>query len=281
MFDFILEPLSFVFMQKALVVAVAISIVCGFLSCYLVLKGWSLMGDAISHAVLPGVVLAYVFSIPLSFGAFLAGIFCVFGIGFIKENSRLKEDTIMGIVFSAMFAFGILLYTKVKSEYHLDHILFGNILGITNENLVQTLIICGAVFVVLMLKRKDFLIYCFDYVGTKVAGINVKFIHFLMLGVLALCIVAALQAVGIILVVAMLVTPGIIAFSLSKDFSKMILIAIFSSSLASFIGVILSYHLDAATGASIVLTQSSFFIIALFYIKLKGKLLYQKPKILS
>lgn len=137
------EPLSFPFMQYALLTALAVSVVCGILSCYLVLKGWSLMGDAISHAVLPGIIIAFVTSIPLVVGAFVSGLACAVGVGYLKNNSRLKEDTVMGIVFSGMFAFGLVLFTKVETDQHLTHILFGNILGVSYEELVRTLIVCA------------------------------------------------------------------------------------------------------------------------------------------
>ena len=153
--DLVTVPLSYGFMQRALVVAVLVGAVCSVLSCYLVLKGWSLMGDAISHAVLPGIVLAYVLGLPLAVGAFAAGLGCAVATGYLKENSRVKEDTVMGIVFSGMFGFGLVLFTKVETDQHLNHILFGNMLGVTARDLIETGIVAGGALVVVLLKRRD------------------------------------------------------------------------------------------------------------------------------
>ena len=166
------EPLAFPFMQNALLTALIVSITCGLLSCYLVLKGWSLMGDAVSHAVLPGIVLAFVFSIPLQIGAFASGLLCSVGVGYLKNNSRLKEDTVMGIVFSGMFALGLVLFTKVETDQHLTHILFGNVLGVSREELLQTFAICAAVALAVLLKRRDFMLYCFDPAQARIAGLS-------------------------------------------------------------------------------------------------------------
>ncbi|MFP3019458.1 MAG: metal ABC transporter permease [Arsenophonus sp.] len=268
MSDFIqllITPFIFPFMQKAIITAIVTGTVCAILSCFLILKGWSLMGDAISHAVLPGAIIGFVINIPLSIGAFLSGIFCAFAIGYLKENSRIKEDTIIGIVFSGMFAFGLVLFARIDTDQHLIHILFGNILGITNTELKQTLIISGFTIVTILLKQKDFILYCFDVNQAKVIGLPIKIFHYGLLSLLALTIVASLQAVGIILVIAMLISPGIIAFTLCKNFNIMLIIAIISSITSSLIGTILSFHFDAATGPCIVLTQAVYFIIALLY----------------
>ena len=166
-----IDPFAFPFMQRAMFAAILTGAVCAVLSCFLVLKGWSLMGDAISHAVLPGIVLAFVMGIPLIIGAFISGLFCAFATGYLKEHSRIKEDTVMGIVFSGMFALGLVLFTRIDTEQHLTHILFGNILGITQAELRQTLIIAGLTMVVLMVKYKDFMLYCFDPNQARVIGL--------------------------------------------------------------------------------------------------------------
>ena len=261
MFDWLLEPLQFEFMQNALLTAFIVSIICALLSCYLVLKGWSLMGDAISHAVLPGIVLAYLAGIPLAIGAFFSGIFCSLGVGYLKENSRIKEDTAMGIVFSGMFAI----------EQHLTHILFGNVLGVSHQELIQSAVISAIIFCMIVFKRKDFLLYCFDPSHARVAGLSPKILHYGLLMLLALTIVSTMQVVGVILVVAMLIAPGITALTLTKSFDKMLWIAIVSSITSSLIGVILSYHFDASTGACIILLQAIFFIGALFFSRIKQK----------
>ena len=271
MFDWLLEPLQFEFMQNALLTAFIVSIICALLSCYLVLKGWSLMGDAISHAVLPGIVLACLAGIPLAIGAFFSGIFCSLSVGYLKENSRIKEDTAMGIVFSGMFAIGLVMFTKIQTEQHLTHILFGNVLGVSHQELIQSAIISAIIFCMIVFKRKDFLLYCFDPSHARVAGLSPKILHYGLLMLLALTIVSTMQVVGVILVVAMLIAPGITALTLTKSFDKMLWIAIASSITSSLIGVILSYHFDASTGACIILLQAIFFIGALFLSRIKQK----------
>lgn len=276
MFDWILEPLQFEFMQNALLTALIVSIICALLSCYLVLKGWSLMGDAISHAVLPGIVLAYLAGIPLAIGAFFSGIFCSLGVGYLKENSRIKEDTAMGIVFSGMFAIGLVMFTKIQTEQHLTHILFGNVLGVSHQELIQSAVISSVIFLIIILKRKDLLLYCFDPSHTRVAGLSPKLLHYGLLTLLALTIVSTMQVVGVILVVAMLIAPGITALTLTKSFDKMLWVAIVSSITSSLLGVILSYYFDASTGACIILLQAAFFILALGYSKIRISPSYEK-----
>ncbi|WP_334468425.1 metal ABC transporter permease [Arsenophonus sp. PmNCSU2021_1] len=263
--ELLITPLTFPFMQKAIITALVTGTVCAILSCFLILKGWSLMGDAISHAVLPGIVIAFVIGIPLSIGAFISGIFCAFATGYLKENSRIKEDTVMGIIFSGMFAFGLVLFARIDTDQHLTHILFGNILGITKTEFRQTLWISAFTIAIILLKRKDFMLYCFDPNQAKVIGLPVKLLHYGLLSLLALTIVASLQAVGIILVIAMLISPGIIAFTLCQNFNRMLIIAVIASTTSSLIGTILSFHIDAATGPCIVITQAIYFIAALIH----------------
>ena len=219
-FAIFVEPFQFDFMQNALLTALVVAVICALLSCYLVLKGWSLMGDAISHAVLPGIVLAFLAGIPLVIGAFVSGIACALGVGYLKENSRIKEDTAMGIVFSGMFAIGLVLFTKIQTSQHLTHILFGNVLGVSRQELIQTAIIALIIFILLGLKRRDFLLYCFDPSHARVAGLSPKLLHYGLLTLLALTIVSTMQVVGVILVVAMLIAPGITALTLTNRFDK-------------------------------------------------------------
>lgn len=265
------EPLAYPFMQQALIVAPIVAIVCATLSCYLVLKGWSLMGDAISHAVLPGIVIAYLLSIPLAIGAFVSGIFCAITVGYLKDNSRIKEDTVMGIVFSGMFAFGLVLFAKVETDQHLMHILFGDILGITEQEFWQTLAISAVAFLAILLKRKDLLLYCFDPSHTRTVGLNSKVLHYGLLVILALVIISAMQVVGVILVVAMLITPGITGYILAKRFDRMLLIAIATSLFSAIFGVLLSFHFNVATGPCIVLLQAVCFGISFAISQLKNQ----------
>lgn len=234
----LLEPFQFPFMVDAMIVGIAVGAVCSVLSCYLVLKGWSLMGDAISHAVLPGIVIAYAIGLPLAVGAFASGLFCAVATGYIKASSRVKEDTVMGVVFTGLFAFGLVIFTKVKSDLHLDHILFGNILGLAPGDLRDTLIVAGLTLGVILVLRRDLLLYCFDSGHARTIGLSTAFLHYLLLSFLAVTIVVSLKAVGIILVIAMLVTPGCIAYLLTDRFNSMLLIAAASAMGSSFLAFI-------------------------------------------
>lgn len=269
--SYLTEPLAHTFMQHALISAIAVGVVCAVLSCFVVLKGWSLMGDAISHAVFPGVIVAFWLGLPMSVGAFFAGIFCAVSVGYLKGNTRIKEDTLMGIVFAGMFALGLLMFTKTDTDQHLKHILFGNLLGVGQEMLYQTLAVCTLILLAVIIKSKDLLLYCFDPSHARVAGLSPKFLYYGLLILLSATIVVAMQAVGVILVVAMLISPGITAFVLCRRFHTMLMVAILSSCLTSFFGVILSFHLDSATGATIVLLQALVFIFAVALAKFKNK----------
>jgi manganese/iron transport system permease protein len=263
--DWIVVPLSYPFMQRALAVSLLVAAVCAVLSCYLVLKGWSLMGDAISHAVLPGIVVAYVIGLPLAIGAFAAGLSCALLTGYLKENSRVKEDTVMGIVFSGMFGLGLVLFTKIETDQHLNHILFGNVLGVTLGDLAETALIAGGTLLIVLLKRRDLLLYCFDPNQARAIGLPVRTLHYGLLVLLALTIVSALKAVGIILVIAMLVAPGATAYLLTDRFERMLVIASATAMVSAALGTLVSFHIDGATGACIVLVQAAIFLLAFLF----------------
>jgi manganese/iron transport system permease protein len=275
--DWIAIPLSYPFMQRALVVSILVAAVCAVLSCYLVLKGWSLMGDAISHAVLPGIVIAHVLALPLAIGAFVAGLACALFTGYLKENSRIKEDTVMGIVFSGMFGFGLVLFTKVETDQHLNHILFGNVLGVTARDLIETAIVAGGTLLVVLLKRRDLLLYCFDPNHARSIGLPVRVLHYGLLVLLSLTIVTSLKAVGIILVIAMLIGPGATAYLLTDSFERMLVIASGIAIAAAAIGTLVSFHIDGATGACIVLIQAFFFLLAFLFAPQRGILMRARP----
>ncbi|MBD1558094.1 metal ABC transporter permease [Vibrio sp. S9_S30] len=277
--SWLIEPFQYPFMMRALWAGLAVGSVCAILSCYLVLKGWSLMGDAISHAVLPGIVVAYVMGIALPIGAFVSGLACALLTGYIKENSRVKEDTVMGIVFSGMFALGLVMFAKIETDQHLLHILFGNMLGISDFEFWQTVVISVIVFCVMIAFRHDFLLYCFDKSHARVVGLPVTLLHYGLLIMLALTIVATIQAVGVIMVVAMLVSPGITAFVLTKKFTHMLIIALFVSIGSTLVGTLISFHIDGATSACIVLVQAFCFIIALLFAK--GRIYLGKAKAIA
>ncbi len=261
----LLQPFSFGFMQQAFVITLLVAIPMGLLSPFLVLKGWSLMGDAISHAVLPGVVLAYIAGIPLAIGAFAAGMICALATGFLKQNSRVKEDTVMGVVFSGMFGLGIVLYTKIQSDVHLDHILFGDMLGVAWRDIAETGVIAAVTLLALGIWRRDLLLHAFDPQHAQAIGLPVKFLHYGLLCILSLTIVGALKAVGIILAVAMLIAPGSIAFLLTKRFERMLLVSALVAVSTSLAGIYLSFFLDSAPAPTIVLLLTASFTLAFVF----------------
>ena len=263
--DWLLDPLTHDFMRRALMVSALVGGVCGLLSCYMTLKGWALMGDAVSHAVMPGVVVAYALGLPFFLGAFVFGVGSVALIGFVKQKSRIKEDTVIGLVFTGFFALGLVLVSKIKSNIDLMQILFGSPLGISRSDVNQTLIISFIVISILLIFRKDLMLYCFDAKHARSIGINTGILHYLLLTLLSLSAVVGLQTVGIILVVAMLITPGATAYLLTDRFDRMTILAVISSSFSSILGVYISYWSDIETGGSIVLVQTLIFLIAFLF----------------
>ncbi|MGX9180606.1 metal ABC transporter permease [Mesorhizobium sp. BHbdii] len=260
--DTLLSPFQFDFMVNALIVSVLVAMPTALLSCFLVLKGWSLMGDAISHAVFPGVVIAYIVGFPYSIGAFAAGMICALATGFLKDNSRIKQDTIMGIVFSGMFGLGLVLYVKIQSDVHLDHILFGDVLGIGLRDIVETGLIAAITAGIIGIKWRDFLLHAFDPAQARAVGLRVNLLHYGLLCLISLTIVGALKAVGIIMAIAMLIAPGAIAFLLTRKFSAMLILSVAIAVAASFLGVYLSFFIDSAPAPTIVLMLSAAFIAA-------------------
>jgi manganese/iron transport system permease protein len=258
--DALLLPFQFEFMRNALAISMLIAVPTALLSCFLVIKGWSLMGDAVSHAVLPGVVIAYIAGLPLAAGAFAAGMVCALATGFLTANSRVKQDTVMGVVFSGMFGFGIVLYTKIQSEVHLDHILFGDMLGIGPADLLEAGVIAAGAAVAILIKWRDLLLHAFDPAQAQAAGLPTRLLHYGLLAILSLTIVGALKAVGIILVIAMLIAPGAIAYLLARRFSTMLVLATATAVLASFLGVYLSFFIDSAPAPTIVMVMTIVFI---------------------
>ncbi len=270
--DWVLLPMQYPFMQRALVIALITGACCAVLSCFLVLKGWSLMGDAVSHAVLPGMVLATMVGLPLAVGAFVAGLFCAVSTGWLQANSRVKSDTVMGIVFSGMFGLGLVLLTKVETDQHVMHILFGNLLGVDLRDIVETIVLGGACLAFVVLRRRDLLLMSFDPVHARVVGLATGFLHYGLLTALAMTIVVSLKAVGVILVVAMLIAPGATAYLATDRFERMLVVAIAVSVFATVSGTFISFHLDAATGACIVLIQAAVFLGVLLLAPKKGLL---------
>lgn len=259
--DILIEPLSYDFMVRALVTTVVAAVVCALLSCWLVLIGWSLMGDAVSHAVLPGVVLAYMAGAPFALGAVVFGFLAVALIGGIRDTSRIKEDAAIGIVFTTLFALGLVLISVTPSQTDLNHIVFGNVLGVAPADLAQIVVIAVIVVALLLAKRRDLTLYAFDRTHAFAIGLSPRILGALLLGLLALTTVVALQVVGVILVVAMLIIPGATAQLLTERFGRMLVLAPAISALCAVVGIYLSYWLDAAPGGLVVLVQGAAFAV--------------------
>lgn len=259
------EPFAHSFMIDAAIIAVVIAVPAALLSCFLVLKGWSLMGDGIAHAVLPGIVLAYIFGLPLLIGAFVAGMICALGAGWLQANSRVKQDTTLGIVMSGMFGLGIVIYTQVPSDAHLNHILFGNILGVGSMDFIQSGLISAIISLILILNWRDFGLLAFDPVQSRVSGLKTGLLHYGLLAMISACVVAMLSAVGLILSVALLIAPGAIAFLLTQRLQAMLAVAVIVACFAGLIGVWASFWLDSAPAPTIVLLLIVQFIAAFIW----------------
>ena len=260
--DYLMLPFQFPFMQKAFYISMIVSVPTALLSCFLVMKGWALMGDAVSHAVLPGIVLAYIFGIPLIIGAFAAGMTCSIATGYLSTNSRVKQDTVMGVVFSGMFGVGIVLYVSVETNMHLDHILFGNMLGVESHELRTAGIISLGVGLILLLKWKDWLLHSFDPAQAKASGLWVNWLYYGMLAALSLTIVATLSAAGLILAVGLLIAPGAIAFLVVRKFSTMLWVSVIVCIASMLLGTYASFFLDSAPAPTIILIMTALFIVA-------------------
>jgi manganese/iron transport system permease protein len=270
--DGISDAFQYAFMQRALLTSVLVGAICGILSCYVVLKRWSLLGDAISHAVLPGVAIAYLLGWPFFVGAFITGALTSVGIGAIERHTRIKSDAAMGLMFTSAFALGIVIISKIASSTHLMHILFGNVLGVKQSALLLTLVASVIALFVVWLAYRPLLLYAFDPLQAQALGFNTSVIHYGLILLLTLTIVASLETVGIILVVAMLITPGATAHLLTDRFKTMMLISVGVGVSSAVIGLWLSVVLDVASGGTIVLVATSWFFMALLFSPKQGVL---------
>lgn len=275
----LLTPFQFAFMQNAFLICVLVAVPTAMMSCFLVLRGWALMGDAVSHAVLPGIVLAYIADLPLLLGAFVSGMACALATGYLAENSRVKRDTVMGVVFSGMFAFGIVLYAWVDTDVHLDHILFGNILGVSSTDLWTAGVISGAVSLGLAVFWKDLLLLSFDPAQARASGLPVSFLHYGLLAALALTIIATLTAAGLILAIGLVIAPGAIAFLVVRRFGAMLMIAVAVNIVTMVLGVYLSFWIDSAPAPTIILMQTIVFAVAFIRRILTNRLAEQQVTI--
>ncbi|MDY0395966.1 metal ABC transporter permease [Virgibacillus halophilus] len=257
-------------MQKALFTSIMVGIICGVIGCFIVLRGLSLMGDAISHAVLPGVAISFMLGINYFYGAVVFGLLTAGGIGFVNQNSRIKSDASIGIVFSAFLALGIILMTQAQTAIDLTQILFGNVLAVRSSDMWLTLAIGIVVLAVITLLYKEFLITTFDPVVSKAYGLPTKWIHYLLMILLTLVTVASLQTVGVILVVAMLITPASTAYLLTNRLSIMIALSGFFGALSSVIGLYMSFKYNWPSGPVIVIATTLIFIFTFLFSPKQG-----------
>lgn len=274
--EFFAEPMRLEFMVRATAITLIASVVCATLSCWLVLIGWSLMGDAVSHAVLPGVVLAYIVGAPFALGAIIFGFAAVALIGVVRDTSRTKEDAAIGVVFTTLFALGLVLISITPSQVDLNHIIFGNLLGVSRTDLIQVAVLGAVVLAVLIYKRRDFTLYAFDPGHAHAIGLSPRLLGATLLGLLALTAVVALQAVGVVLVVALLITPGATAYLLTDRFGRMLLIAPVVAACCALIGLYASYYLDTASGPMVVVANGAAFTLAYLFGPRHGLLARQR-----
>ena len=265
--NLIVEPLQLPFMQRALISALLVGTICAVTGSYLIVRRLSLLGDAVSRAVMPGLAIAFLLGANIFVGAFIAGVLSTVLIGAIHTRSKIKEDTAMGLVFSAFFAVGIILITKIQSETKVDlmHFLFGNILGVTEADLITTALISGVVMITIAALYKELLFHSFDPLGAKAAGLPTQALHLVLMSLIALTIVASMQSVGVVLVIALMVGPGAAALLLTRRLHAMMLLAVAIAAVSSVVGLYLSYYLDLASGPAVVVVTSTFFVLSLLF----------------
>jgi manganese/iron transport system permease protein len=275
----LLVPFSYQYMAKAMWVSALVGGVCAFLSAYLMLKGWSLMGDALAHSIVPGVAGAYILGLPFALGAFFAGILATIGMGFVKQHTRLREDAVIGLVFTSLFALGLLMASLRPTSVSIQTIVLGNILAISDEDVIQVAIISAISLGILALKWKDLMVTFFDESHARSIGLNPAFLKGLFFTLLAACTVAALQTVGACLVIAMVVTPGATAYLLTDRFGRLIIISVAIGAATSFVGAYISYFLDGATGGVIVTLQALLFLAAFYGAPKHGRLAARRRRL--
>ena len=278
MIDLLIEPFSYEYMHRAIWMSTLVGGLCAFLSSYLMLKGWSLMGDALSHAVVPGVAGAYILGLPFSLGAFLSGSLAALTMLFLNKKTKLKEDAIIGIIFTSFFALGLFIVSLNPTSVDVQKIILGNILAITDFDTLQLVLVSLISFIILFLKWKEFMIVFFDEVHAKSVGIDTYKIKILFFTLLSVSTVAALQTVGAFLVIALVVTPGATAYLLTNKFSTLIILSVTIGSLTSFAGAYLSYFIDGATGGVIVLLLTAIFFIAFIFKNNGNPIIWKKEK---
>jgi len=277
----LLSPFHYDYMLRAIWVSALIGGVCGFLSSFVTLKGWSLMGDALSHAVVPGVSIACILGLPFALGAFVAGLLAAATMAFIRAKSRIREDATIGIVFTTWFALGLLLISLFPARVDLKTIILGNILGISDPDITQVIMISTVTLLVLGLKWKDLMLFCFDPNQARTLGLRAGLLHVILLSLLAATAIAALQAVGACLVVAMLVTPGATAYLLTDRFGSMLWLSSGMGVATALAGAYASYYLNGATGGCIVTLQTLVFLAAFVFAPKHGMLAARRRTIME
>ena len=275
----LLVPFGYDYMWKARWVSALVGAVCAFLSAYLMLKGWSLMGDALGHSIVPGVAAAYIIGAPFAVGAFFAGILASLGMAFVKQHSRLREDAIIGLVFTTLFALGLLMASLWPTSVSIQTIVLGNILAIADEDATQVAVIAAVSFAVMVFIWKDLMVTFFDETHAKSIGINTGLLKIVFFTLLSACTVAALQTVGACLVIAMVVTPGATAYLLTDRFGRLIVIAIALGAVTSFVGAYLSFFVNGATGGVIVTLQTLLFLAAFYFAPKHGVLAARRKRL--
>ena len=268
----LLVPFGYDYMVKAMWVSALVGGTCAFLSAFLMLKGWSLMGDALAHSIVPGVAGAYLLKLPYAAGAFFAGLLAALGMAFVRSQTRLREDAIIGLVFTSFFAAGLLMVSINPTSVNVQSIVLGNILGISDEDALQVVIISVVTLGVLLLKWKDLMVVFFDEGHARSVGLNPGWLKVLFFTLLSAAVVAALQTVGACLVIAMVVTPGATAYLLTDRFQRLVVLAVAIGTVTSFVGAYLSFFLDGATGGVIVTLQTLVFLAAFIFAPKHGVL---------
>jgi manganese/iron transport system permease protein len=261
----LIVPFSYNYMLKAMWVSALVGGVCAFLSAYLMLKGWSLMGDALAHSIVPGVAAAYIIGAPFAIGAFFAGILASLAMTFVKQQTRLREDAVIGLVFTSLFALGLLMASLWPTSVSIQTIVLGNILAIADEDVVQVAIIAAVTFFIMVFIWKDLMVTFFDENHARSIGLNTTLLKVIFFTLLSACTVAALQTVGACLVIAMVVTPGATAYLLTDRFGRLVIISVALGTATSFVGAYISYFLDGATGGVIVTLQTLLFLLAFYF----------------
>ncbi|MEG3959950.1 metal ABC transporter permease [Microcoleus sp. herbarium2] len=272
MIQTLIEPLQYGFMQRSLVIAILVGIVCAIVGSYLMVQRLALLGDAISHSVLPGLAIAFIIGANIFIGAFIAGVLSTVIIAWIKTRSTIKEDAAMGIVFSAFFALGITLITIVQKDNKIDlnHFLFGNILGVTAEDAIDTALIVALVLLVVVFFYKELLFYTFDPLGAQATGLPVNLLNFGLMVLIALTIVASLKAVGVVLVLSLLITPASTAYLLVTRLHQVMILGAIIGVISSISGMYLSYFYNLPSGPAIVLVASGLFVLSLLFSPTQG-----------